>query len=98
LHQSLLSILLSIRESILELDAPEPTVPVDAGACIIGKGTRTMKKWGAPFLEERFGPATPATPTVEVPRPPPPANAAEPQARVAMIKNAIFRNPMANAS
>ena len=59
--------MLSTRESILEGDAPRPTVPVDAGACHIGSGARTMKK------------------RVEVPRPPLPASAAEPQARVAMI-------------
>jgi hypothetical protein len=91
----MLSTLLATRESILEGDAPMPMVPVDAGACHIGSGVRTMKKRVAPFLEERFGPAMPATPTSEVPRPPLPASAAEPEARVAMINNAIFQNPMA---
>jgi hypothetical protein len=46
--QRLLSTLLSTRESILEGDAPSPTVPVDAGACHIGSGVRTMKKCVTP--------------------------------------------------
>jgi len=70
---TLLSTLLSTRESILEGDALRPTVPIDAGACHIGSGVRTMKKCVAPL-----------------PRPPLPASAAEPQARVAMINNAMF--------
>lgn len=35
--------LLSIRESMRELDAPKPAEPVDARACPIGNGRRTMK-------------------------------------------------------
>ena len=94
--QYLPSILPIIRESIRELDVPEPTVLVEAGACRIGSGVRTIIMRVAPL--ERFGPATPATPLV--PRPPPPASAAGPQARVAMInvvagsRNVIFGNPM----
>lgn len=83
---------LFIRESILELDAP--TVPVDAGARSIGYGTWTIKVCEVPFLDGRFSLARPATPPFEVARPPPPASAAEPQARVAVIKNAISRNPI----
>jgi hypothetical protein len=92
LHQNLLF----ICEPTWDLDAPTRAVPEDAGACRIGSGVRTIMNCLAP--SERFGAATPATPPWEVPRPPPPASAAEATARVAMIKNAIFRNLMAKAS
>ena len=80
-------ILLSIRELSLELDAPTPTVPLDAGPCI-GSGRRMIKRRClAP--PGRLAPATPAA------RPPPPASAAEPQATIAMMtKQVIFQKPI----
>ena len=100
-NQYLPSILPFIRESIRELDVLEPTVLVDAGACRIGSGVRTIIVRVPPL--GRFGPATPAAPLADVPRPLPPASAVEPQARVAMInvvavsRNAICGNPMPKA-
>ena len=83
--------LLSIRELIMELDAfggPVPTVPLDAGPCI-GSGRRMMKRrcFAPPG---GFAPATPASR-------PPPASAAESQAKIAMMAKVIFRKSIAKA-